>query len=190
MNHKWLQSKVIVRKIGDREIKFRKVPVGTLQKCRHLNEDVARFIGMLFNDKKQDIEVEQITSAVGGSSYKQSAAQPSIISLRKTQTEEGIKGLLNALTSETTMELLSEIVVKSAFEEFTEADIPTLKDSIGIDDLIELLKGAFEASAGDYAKLGKSLFQKNPKMQELLSRLRSEGVIAGDQAKAEEAPAQ
>jgi hypothetical protein len=177
MKHNWIQSKEVVRKIGDVEVKFRKVPIGTLQKCRNLNEDVARFVGMLCNDKKHDIEVEQITAQAGGSSYKQSAAQPSIISLRKTQTEEGIKGLLNAMTCDSTIELLSEIIVKSAYEEFTESDIPTLKDSIGVDDMIEFLKGAFEASAGDYAKLGKSLFQKNPKMQEIVAKLRAEGVL-------------
>lgn len=173
MKNKWASDKEITRTINGREIRFRKVPVGTLQKCRALNDNASKFLGMLFKDKTNDIEVEQIESRDGNKSFKQSAADPSIIQLRKTQTEEGIKGLLNTFTDDATLLLLSEIIVKSAYDEFTQEDIPNLKDELGLDDMIELLKGAFEASAGDYADLGKSLLRKNQMVSDALDQIRS-----------------
>lgn len=172
MKNQWISNKEVTRTINGREIKFRKIPVGTLQKCRSLNDSVSKFLGMLFKDKSHDIEVEQLTSKDGNQSFKQSAADPSIIQLRKTQVEEGIKGLLNTITDDATMLLISEIIVKSAYDEFTLEDIPRLKDELGIDDMVELLKGAFDASAGDYAELGKSLLRKNQMVQEAMDQIR------------------
>ena len=174
----WLNNKIIEKEIDGVVVKFRRVPIGTLQKFRTINEDVAKALAMLFKDTSHDVEIDQMSTpseSVDGegtpfmnTGYKQSAAQASIISLRKTQLEEGIKGIINALTRDESFEILCEVVAKSAWEEFDGVDVARIKEEVDTVTLIEFLKGAFEASAGDYAKLGKSWFQKNPKVAELL----------------------
>ncbi len=179
----WLIKKIITREIDGQEVKFRRIPVGTLQKFRIINEDVSKALTLLFKDTTHDVEVDQMSTPsedrdAEGTPYmstgiKQSAAHPSIITLRTTQMEEGIKGIISALTSDESIEVLSEIIVKSAWEEFDESDIPKLKDQMDLVTMIEFLKGAFEASAGDYAQLGKSLFQKG-KVKELIDQAKND----------------
>lgn len=174
MKNKWLTKKTITKTIDDQEVVFRKIPVGTLQKCRGLEDGIAKFLGMLLKNTDNDVEREGLQDTSGNSSWKTSAAQGHIIEMRAAQLENGIKGLMSVVTSDESMLLLSEVIVKSAYEEFEDADIPTLKDSMGIDTMIEFLKGALEASAGDYALLGKSLFQKHPKVQEVLEAMKAQ----------------
>ena len=174
----WLNNKIITKEIDGTEVKFRRVPVGTLQKFRTINEDVARALTMLFKDTTHDVKTEQMSTpsdekdADGvpymNTNYTQEAAHPSNIQLRKTQMEEGIKGIINALTRDESMEVLCEIIIKSAYEEMEGKEPVALKDEMDLVTMIEFLKGAFEASAGDYAALGKSWFQKNPKLQGIL----------------------
>jgi len=170
----WLGKNIVTKTIQEQEVKFRRIPVGILQKCRGLNDDVASALGMVFKDKSHDVEVEQLSTEGGGSSYKQSAAQASILSMRKTQLEQGIKSIMEALTKDDTMEILSEIIVASAWEEFSEEDVKDLKNKMDPVTMFEFLKGALEASAGDYAQLGKSLLQKNPAVKEALEKIKTE----------------
>lgn len=176
----WLNNKVITKEIDGTEVKFRRVPVGTLQKFRFLAEDVSRALALLFKDTSHDIKVEQRsvptekTDGEGApymsTEYVQEAAHPSNIQLRKTQLEEGIKGMINAVTAEESLDVLCEIIRKSAFEEEWPEDADKMKEGLPLDIMIQFLQGAFEASAGDFASLGKSLFQKNPKIKELLDQ--------------------
>lgn len=176
----WLNNKTITKEIDGHQIVFRRIPVGTLQKFRFLADDVSKALALLFKDTSQDIKVEQISTPSDvidpdgtpfmSTDYIQEAAHPSNIQLRKTQLEEGIKGMINAVARDESLEVIAEIIVKSASEEFNDADIPNIKNEMDLATMIEFLKGAFEASAGDYAQLGKSLFQKIPHLKEALDQ--------------------
>lgn len=168
----WLNHKTVEKEIQGHTVKFRRIPIGILQKCRGLNEDVSKALAMVLKDTSHDIEVESITNESGATSFTHSAAQASIISMRKIQMEEGIKGILEAITKDTTLEIVSEIIVASAYEEFSESDVKSLKDNMDAVTMFEFLRGAFEASAGDYASLGKSLFQKNQKVQDIVEKVK------------------
>lgn len=175
----WLNNKTIAKEIDGQEVTFRRVPVGTLQKFRFLAEDVSRALALLFKDTSHDVKVEQVATpsekvdADGApfmsTQYIQDAAHPSNIQLRKTQLEEGIKGMINAVMAEESMDVLVEIIKKSAFEEEWPEDSAKIKEEMPLDVMIQFLQGAFEASAGDFASLGKSWFQKG-KIKELLDQ--------------------
>lgn len=178
----WLANKVITKTIDGEEVQFRRVSAGTLQKFRTVGEAASKAIALLFKDTTHDIEVEEVKSPSQtvdpetgapymSSVFKQQAAHPSVLSMRKLDVEDGIKGIIRALTEDESMDVLSEIIVKSAWKEFEESDIETLKDKMDLITMIEFLKGAFEASAGDYAKLGKSWFQSNTAVQTALGSL-------------------
>lgn len=177
----WLSNNVITKTIDGKEIKFRRVPVGTLQKFRTVGEEVAKALALLFKDTAHDVEFEDIKTPSQSKDdndvpytsnvFKQQAAHPSVLSMRKLDMEDGIKGVLNGLMKDESLEVLCEVIVKSAWEEFTDEDIPKMKDNLDAVTMIEFLKGAFEASAGDYAKLGKSWFQSNPTVQDTLGKM-------------------
>jgi len=182
----WLSKKVVEKTIEGELIRFRKVPVGTLRKFRCINKDLAKALGMVFKDKSHDVTVHQVATpsdAIGTdgetimtTAFDQGAAENSTLSMRNLQMEEGIKALINAVTDDGAFDVLAEVVVKSAWEEFTEDDIPKIQDAMPTDTLVQFLQGAFEASAGDYAKLGKSLFQNNPQVQSVLEKM---GTLKG-----------
>jgi len=167
----WLGKNIVTKTIQGEEVAFRRIPVGILQKCRGLNEDVAKAVGMVFKDKSHDVEIEQLTSE-GGSSYRQTAAQASVLSMRKTQIEQGIKSIMDAVTKDDTMDILCDIIVYSAWEEFSPEDAKDLKNKMDPITMFEFLKGALEASAGDYAELGKSLLQKNPTLKAAIDQVK------------------
>lgn len=177
----WLNNKVITKTIDGHEVRFRRVPVGTLQKFKFLSDDISKALAMLFKDTTHDIAIQQRSVPTSlknedgtiamSSEYVQEAAVPANLQLRKLQMEEGIKGLMRSFMADEAMEILSEIVVKSAFEEFSDEDIPRIKTSMDPATMLEFLKGAFEASAGDYEKLGKSLFQKVAQTSGLLEKV-------------------
>jgi hypothetical protein len=173
----WLTSTTVTKNIQGEDVEFRRIPVGLFQKCRTLNESVSKAMAMLFKDTTKDVEINQVSvpSDVEGqmsTEYKQSAIQPAIASMRATQMEQGIKGIIDAITSEATMDVLSEIIVTSAYKTFSKDDAHRIKDEMDVATMIVFLKGAFEASAGDYAKLGKSLFQKNAKLQDVADQVK------------------
>lgn len=179
----WLTQKTIIKNIDGQDVEFRRIPVGILQKCRNLNESVAKALAMVFRDTAKDVEINQVSvpsekmdaegKPVMSTEFKQASINPSLASQRVAQTEAGIKSLIDALTSEDTMKIVSEIIVASAYKEFSKEDTDKIKDNMDIGTVIQFLKGAFEASAGDYAKLGKSLFQANPQMQEMADRVKA-----------------
>lgn len=182
----WLNTKTIKKEIDGEEVEFRRIPVGLLQKCRTLNESVSKALSMLFADKSKDVEVEQVSvpsdklgadgNPIMSSEYKQGAIHVSQASMRATQMEQGIKGIIDSVTSDDTMKILSEIIYYSAYKEFEgvskEDAISQIPEKMDTATLIQFIIGAFEASAGDYAKLGKSLFQTN-KAQELVEKAKT-----------------
>ncbi len=180
----YLTSKTITKEIDGEEVEFRRIPVGLLQECRHLNESVSKAIAMLLKDTSKDIEVEQVSvpsgevdkegNAIMTTQYKQSAVQPSIASMRALQVEQGTKGILTALTCEESLKLASRIIVASAHKTFTKEDVDAIKENMDLVTMGQFLMGAFEASAGDFSKLGKSLFQKNSKIQELMDQVKDQ----------------
>jgi hypothetical protein len=90
--------------------------------------------------------------------------------MRKIQIEEGIRGIIDAVTKDDTMEVLCEIIAKSAWKMYGDVEEDKyidIRDTMDTATFILFLKYAFEASAGDYASLGKSLLQNN-KVQEVL----------------------
>jgi hypothetical protein len=178
----WLNKKVIEKDIDGEMVKFQRVPIGTLQKFRNVSDEVSKALGMLFKDTSHDIEVKQMSTpsesvdADGtpfmSSSVDQAAAHPSVLSMRKTQMEEGIRGIINAFMKDESMAVLCEIIAKSAFEEKWPEDVTEIRDSMDTATFILFLKYAFEASAGDYANLGKSLLQ-NTKVAEVLDQVKT-----------------
>lgn len=179
----WLNKKVIEKDIDGEMIKFRRVPVGTLQKFRTVGDEVSKALGMLFKDTSHDVEVDQMSTPSESvdnegtpfmsSSVKQSAGHPSVLSMRKIQMEEGIKGIINAFLKDDSMEVLCEIIAKSAWEVYGdvgEDKYLDIRDNMDGITFVLFLKYAFEASAGDYANLGKSLFQ-NSKLQGVLDQV-------------------
>lgn len=191
----WLSNNIITKTIDDREVKFRRVPVGTLQKFRIVGEEAAKALALLFKNDAHDVEFEdvktpsQVSPSDGGAPYmstvfKQQAAHPSVLSMRKLDMEDGIKGILNALMKDESMLVLCEVIAKSAWEEFNEEDIPQMAESLDAVTMIEFLKGAFEASAGDYAKLGKSWFQSNKTVQSALDKVAMPGSPEFEEAPA------
>lgn len=175
----WLNYKTITKTIDGKEVVFRRVPVGTLQKFRFMADDVSKALALLFKDTSKDVKVEQMSTpsekqdaegnAIMTTQYIQDASVPANIALRKSQLEEGIKGVVRSVMADESLEVLSEIIVKSASEEFNDSDIPLIKDQMDAATMFEFLKGAFEASAGDYSELGKSLFRKIPKLEEMVT---------------------
>jgi len=179
----WLSKTVIEKEIDGEMVKFRRVPIGTLQKFRNVSDEVSKALGMLFKDTSHDIEIDQMSTpsesldAEGtpfmSSGFKQSAAHPSILSMRKTQMEEGIRGIINALMKDEAMEVLCEIIAKSAFDEEWPEDLMKIREEMDTATFVLFLKYAFEASAGDYANLGKSLLQNN-KVQGVLETVKDQ----------------
>lgn len=166
----WLAKNTITKNIDGEEVKFRRIPIGILQKFRFLADDASKALALLFKDTSKDVKFEQTTQGEA-SNYMQEAANPSIIQLRKVQTEEGISALLKAFTSDEAMDLLMEVIRASANEEDWPESNDEMKNGLPPTIMIEMLKGAFEASAGDYEKLGKSLFRKIPGAQDALENL-------------------
>lgn len=179
----WLETKIVTKTIDGQQVRFRKIPIGTLRKFKCVNKDVAKALTMLFKDTQHDIKVTNLSvpsevldadgKPVLTQSYEQTAAEPSIISMRKTQMEEGIKALIDAVTGEESFNVIAEVICKSAWETFSDDDIPKVQDNMGFDTVVEFVKGAIEASAGDYAELGKSLFQNNSQLQAVLERVKA-----------------
>ena len=177
----WLSNNIVEKEIDGHIVKFRRIPVGTIQKFRVVGEEVSKALALLFKDTEHDIETEELRTPSEhvdddgqpylSTGFKQQAAHPSVLSMRATQLEEGIKGIVAALTKDDSLDVLSEVIVKSAWEEFNDADIPNIKDQMDLVTMVEFLKGALEASAGDYAKLGKSWFQNNPTAKVVLAGL-------------------
>ena len=177
----WLSTKTVEKEIEGHKITFRKVPIGTLRKFRGVNKDIAKALSMLFKDTSKDVAIHQVETPsevigmdgkpVMTSAFDQSAAENSTLSMRNLQMEEGIKSLLNAVTDEAVLKVLAEVIVKSAWKEFTEEDIEKIPDEMPTDVLVKFLQGAFEASAGDYENLGKSLFQNNPQLQSFMEKV-------------------
>jgi hypothetical protein len=178
----WLNNKIIEKEIDGHTIKFRRISVGTLQKFRVVGEEVATLLALVFKDTSKDAKVEQIEqptdkkdstgASLATKSYVQEDAKPAIIELRARQMREGIEGLLKALTKDEALDVLAEIIVASAFEEFEESDIPKIKTELSPDLMVQFLCGAFEVSTGDFAKLGKSWCQKNPQIKEILASVK------------------
>jgi hypothetical protein len=176
----WLNNKIVTKTIDEQEVKFRRIPVGTLQKFRFLAGDVSKALAMLFKDTSHDVKVEQLSTPSSmtdesGTPFMSNevvheAAHPSTISLRKTQMEEGIKGIINTLFAEESFDVLAEVIIQSAWEECEGATTEDIKTKMPPNIAVQFLQGAFEASAGDYAELGKSWFQKNPKLKEILDQ--------------------
>ena len=178
----WLSKTEIEKEIDGEKVVFRRVPVGTLQKFRHVSDDVSKGLGMLFKDDKHDHKTEQISTpsdAVDSdgtpymtTQYTEDAPHVSTISMRKTQIEEGIRALINAVMRDESMEVLCEIIAKSAFKEEWPDDLLTIRDEMDPVTFGLHLKYAFEASVGDYASLGKSLLQ-NTKVSEVLDQVKT-----------------
>jgi len=181
---KWLNNKTITKTIDGEEIEFRRIPVGVFQKLRGLNESASKAISMLFKDTTKDVEIEQLSvptdktnpdgTPVMSTEFKQAAIQSSMASMRVQQMEQGVKGLIDTLTSDDTMEVLCEIIATSAYKEFEGVDPKEIKEGMDVATMVQFLIGAFEASAGDYAKLGKSLFQKNQNLQEMVEKVKAQ----------------
>lgn len=173
----WRSKHTITKNIDGHDVVFQRISAGTLQKFRILNDDVSKALAILMLDTSKDAEVTQLSvpsekqypdgTPIMTQDYKQAAVSPALASMRKAQLDDGIKHLLDLVTSEQALDVLCEIIVKSAPAEFDTEDIQDIKEHMDILTMFEFLKGAFEASAGDYEKLGKSLCQKSPAIQKM-----------------------
>lgn len=182
--NKFYQKKSITKKVvlGDEEVdvKFYSIPVGTILKMKTAGKQLSKFIAVLLSDKSNDISTE--TSSVpsdikdeGGTPYINSHVQkkeisPTLASFRHKQLTESIDGLFDELTAPDTLDLVAEIIIKSASDHFSPEEQKDLLDNLPMDVTIALLTGAFEASAGGIKGLGKSL---SPQIQAALGEAKA-----------------
>jgi len=171
------QTKSITRKITlngeETDVKFYALPIGVILKMKTAGKSISKFIATLMTDKTKDISVETSTVPseerdAQGEAYVKSHVQqneitPTMASFRHKQLNESIDGLIEGLTSPEVMDLVAEIVVRSAKDLFNPEDIAVFHENMDIGTMIPLLKGALEASAGGIEGLGKFL---SPRVKE------------------------
>lgn len=165
----WLKNKIVIKEIDGEEIKFQRIPVGILQKFKFLSDDVSKALSLVFKDTSKDSKFSQIQQG-DATEIVHEAANPANIQLRKAQMEQGIKGIVDTLFADESFEILAEVIIHSAFEECAGATPQDIKDNMDPATAVQFLMGALEASAGDFAELGKSWCRKNPQLQALLDQ--------------------
>lgn len=169
---------------GGKEITFYPLPVGVILKLKNTFKEAAPFLAMCFTDYSRDVEIDT-TSGVKETTdgtfpvtnTVTKAVSPSAASFRFQQKERSIESLIDTLFSESTKDLLSEIICASASDAFSEEDKSTLLDNTPTPIFIELLIGVAEANKGAFGGLGEFL----PRL------LQSNEVLADGAAKIKEA---
>ena len=163
--------KKTTRSVGDREVDFHPLPVGMLLRLRNTCKEAAPFLAMCLTDTSKDAETETISSVtetkdgtypVTNTNIK--AVSPSTATFRFQQKERSIESLIDTLFSDSTRDLLADILIASAPGQFEEADKETLLDNIPAPVFVELFRGIFEVNKGAFAGLGEHLprlFKKN-----------------------------
>lgn len=184
MAHDWLGGKTVEKEIDGTMVTFYRIPAGTLRKFNAIAGLIGKSLGVLFDSREHDSRQERIQVPSefrddNGPLYEikstVDAVDPKIAEVRRAQVEEGIEKFINTLVGPEAMTIMCEIIGRSAREEFKDYkdDYSKLQDILDPMTMFQMLKGAWEASAGDFAELGKSLFLQNPKVQEAVNRLKT-----------------
>lgn len=151
-------------KEGGKEITFYPLPVGPLLKVKNTLKEAAPFMATCFgnSDGDQDVDSMETVKEVGEGVYPVTqrtvkAISPSTASHRFKQRKESIESLVDALTSDATKNLIADIIIASASDEFKEEDRSMLTDEVPATVLFELVTGVIEANKGAFAGLGEFL---------------------------------
>jgi hypothetical protein len=162
----------VVSKVNGVDVNFYGLPVGVLCGCRVLSDSMSTLIANIFADTSKDVDNEVLTVPMNMGEGKEEAIymsteksvkaiSPSMATLRIQQKKEGIKELINAVSSKDTQELLAKAVVKSAKEE--NLDIKELIDGdIDAESFVELVMGTVAANKGVFGRMGKWLSLLKP----------------------------
>lgn len=181
MKHNWLGGKTVEKEIDGKKVVFYKIPAGTIRKFKALSDCIGSSLSLIFDSKDKDSRTEriQIPSEFKddeGALYQikqvTDAIDPKIAEMRRVQMEKGIASFVELLTGPDAMDIACEIIGRSArdiFEDYKE-DYSEIQNDIDIATMVKMLQGAWEASAGDFAEMGKSLFLQNPKIQDALDK--------------------
>lgn len=166
MNKLW-KRKGIEKRIGGEEgdaVVFYPLSVGMLFRVKNTCKELAPFLAMCFTDTSKDNDRETISGVKqeGDGVYPvtdviEKAVAPSIVSQRHQQKEKGIESLLETIFAPDTRDLLADMIIASASDQFTEDSKKELLDECPVPVFIELLAGVFESSAGAFASLGEFL---------------------------------
>lgn len=156
-----------------KEVTFYAIPMGTTLKLKSVGKQAAGLVSVLMADGSKDTAKETITRAsdradAEGNAYVDtvttiSEISPSMASFRHKQITDAVGGLLDAVTSDELMEVLCEVIVKSAKDELTGLNPKELPELMDLGTMFQFLKGAFKASAGGIGELGKLLPQSAKK---------------------------
>ena len=177
--------------LGNGEVKkvtFYAVPFGTVMKMKSVGKSLSKLVTILMTDSQKDVGSEYVTavsdktdSAGNPVMNTQSTVKeisPSMASLRHRQMSEAIEELMETFCSEEVQDLLAEIIVKSANKEFSEGDKEELANRMDTETFFHFLRGAFEASAGGIAGLGKFLSpQMSGKIQEMVETAKEAKIL-------------
>jgi len=166
----YLAKKTIQHKVDGETMTFRAVPMKLIFKLRAAKDGVAKALASFLTDKSKDAGVEELqspsdkTGADGGALYVlqtvKKAADPSIVSLRARQQEEGINALLALLCSEDMQGLVVECICSSG-ESLEEEDVKDFLDNVDVGTFREFATGTFKACAGAFGNLGNFLSRLN-----------------------------